>query len=192
MNDASSRGRLATALPPQKKNSELLGSPIGQWQVSSVSSSKVRRWLIGTTLSNAIGSGSGSTSNTWARAVLPRDIGRLIRIMFCAGRTLRWRGAAEDGDLARPDRPRRWTLPITALRVMLPKLGGDLARPKARTPKVSSIARRDRRSNSSPSSHCSFSTRACASFDAASRVKAQNPQAAESLSPRPPHQSDQR
>ncbi len=35
-------------------------------------------------------------------------------------RGLRTRGALEEGDLARPDRPRRWTLPITALRVMPP------------------------------------------------------------------------
>ena len=36
------------------------------------------------------------------------------------GRALRGRGAAEDGDLARPDKPSRCTLPITALRVMPP------------------------------------------------------------------------
>src|SRR5256712_12144082 len=36
------------------------------------------------------------------------------------GRALRGRGAAEDGDLARPDNPSRCTLPITALRVMPP------------------------------------------------------------------------
>src|SRR5260370_19471282 len=36
------------------------------------------------------------------------------------GRALRGRGAAEDGDLARPANPSRCTLPITALRVMPP------------------------------------------------------------------------
>src|SRR5512146_3445537 len=35
-------------------------------------------------------------------------------------RALRGRGAVDDGLLARPDRPRRWTLPITALRVIPP------------------------------------------------------------------------
>src|SRR5689334_13677502 len=40
--------------------------------------------------------------------------------MCCAGRALRGRGAAEDGLLARPERPSRCTLPITALRVTLP------------------------------------------------------------------------
>src|SRR5262245_28690030 len=35
-------------------------------------------------------------------------------------RGLRGRGAADDGLLARPDRPRRCTLPITALRVIPP------------------------------------------------------------------------
>jgi hypothetical protein len=35
-------------------------------------------------------------------------------------RALRGRAAAEDGDLARPERPSRCTLPITALRVMPP------------------------------------------------------------------------
>src|SRR4051812_3961130 len=40
--------------------------------------------------------------------------------MCWAGRTLRWRGAAEEGLLARPDRPSRCTLPITALRVTFP------------------------------------------------------------------------
>src|SRR3954449_6616353 len=40
--------------------------------------------------------------------------------MCCAGRALRCRGAAEGGVLARPDRPSRCTLPITALRVTLP------------------------------------------------------------------------
>src|SRR5262249_12546228 len=40
--------------------------------------------------------------------------------MWAWGRALRGRGAAEDGDLARPDSPSRCTLPITALRVMPP------------------------------------------------------------------------
>src|SRR5262245_39063458 len=40
--------------------------------------------------------------------------------MCCAGRALRGRGAADDGLLARPERPSRCTLPITALRVTLP------------------------------------------------------------------------
>src|ERR1700755_584181 len=35
-------------------------------------------------------------------------------------RGLRARGADDDGDLARPDKPSRCTLPITALRVMPP------------------------------------------------------------------------
>src|SRR6185437_13892508 len=35
-------------------------------------------------------------------------------------RGFRARGADDDGDLARPERPRRCTLPITALRVMPP------------------------------------------------------------------------
>src|ERR1043166_2921954 len=35
-------------------------------------------------------------------------------------RGLRWRGTEEDGPLARPERPSRCTLPITALRVMPP------------------------------------------------------------------------
>src|SRR5262245_25001481 len=35
-------------------------------------------------------------------------------------RGLRARGALEEGALARPERPSRWTLPITALRVMPP------------------------------------------------------------------------
>src|SRR5205807_8507962 len=37
-----------------------------------------------------------------------------------AGRGLRWRGAAEEGLLARPESPSRCTLPITALRVTFP------------------------------------------------------------------------
>src|SRR5450631_2064566 len=109
-------GKLLSALPPQKKNSELEGSPIGQWQVASFSSSSDRRWLIGTTLSWAIGSGSNSTSKACASAVLPRETGRETRIMCWAGRALRGRGAAEEGLLARPERPSRWTLPITAFR----------------------------------------------------------------------------
>src|SRR5258705_6540996 len=40
--------------------------------------------------------------------------------MCWAGRALRGRGTAEDGLLARPESPSRWTLPITALRVTLP------------------------------------------------------------------------
>src|ERR1051325_694005 len=35
-------------------------------------------------------------------------------------RGLRWRGTEEEGALARPERPRRCTLPITALRVIPP------------------------------------------------------------------------
>ena len=61
-----------------------------------------------------------STSKAWASAVLPRETGRETRIMCWAGRALRWRGAAEEGLLARPERPSRWTLPITALRVTFP------------------------------------------------------------------------
>src|SRR6266850_2206511 len=67
-----------------------------------------------------IGSGSISTSNAWASAVLPRETGRETRIMCRAGRALRWRGAAEEGLLARPDSPSRCTLPITAFRVTFP------------------------------------------------------------------------
>ena len=98
------------------------GSPTGQWQVASFNSSSDSRWLIGTTLSWATGSGSISTSKACASAVLPRDTGRDTRIIGCAGRAtaLRCRGAAGAGALARPDRPNRWTLPITALRVTLP------------------------------------------------------------------------
>src|SRR5579863_4385722 len=40
--------------------------------------------------------------------------------MCWAGRALRWRGAATEGLLARPERPSRCTLPITALRVTFP------------------------------------------------------------------------
>src|SRR5579863_8766264 len=40
--------------------------------------------------------------------------------MCWAGRALRWRGAAEEGLLARPERPSRWTLPMTAFRVTFP------------------------------------------------------------------------
>src|SRR6266702_1941341 len=40
--------------------------------------------------------------------------------MCLSGRALRWRGAAEEGLLARPERPSRWTLPITAFRVTFP------------------------------------------------------------------------
>src|SRR3954470_13071218 len=54
-----------------------------------------------------------------ARAVLPRIIGRGALNMDGA-RGLRWRGTEEEGALARPDRPRRCTLPMTALRVMPP------------------------------------------------------------------------
>src|SRR5947209_10818831 len=54
-----------------------------------------------------------------ASAVLPRIIARCGRNMEGA-RGLRWRGTDEDGALARPDKPKRCTLPITALRVMPP------------------------------------------------------------------------
>ena len=47
---------------PQKKKSALPGSPIGQWQVASLSSSRQRRWPIGMTLSMTSGSGSTSIS----------------------------------------------------------------------------------------------------------------------------------
>src|SRR5579863_5251201 len=43
-----------------------------------------------------------------------------MRSMWEDERALRWRGAAADALLARPERPSRWTLPITALRVMPP------------------------------------------------------------------------
>src|SRR6267378_570865 len=47
-------------------------------------------------------------------------VGRETRIKCVWARALRGRGADEDGLLARPERPRRCTLPITALRVMPP------------------------------------------------------------------------
>src|SRR5690242_21246991 len=64
-------------------------------------------------------SGSGSGSYSKASAVLPRMVGRDTRSMPGA-RALRGLGAAEEGLLARPERPRRCTLPITALRVTPP------------------------------------------------------------------------
>src|SRR6185312_13064158 len=67
-----------------------------------------------------MGSGSSSTSKAWASAVLPREIGRATRIMCWAGRALRWRGAADAGLFARPESPRRCTLPMTAFRVTFP------------------------------------------------------------------------
>src|SRR5437868_9958260 len=54
-----------------------------------------------------------------ASAVLPRIIGRGARNMEGA-RGLRCRGIDEEGALARPERPRRCTLPMTALRVIPP------------------------------------------------------------------------
>src|SRR6266702_3916904 len=44
----------------------------------------------------------------------------MVRNAWAGGRGLRGRGAVEEGALARPDRPRRCTLPITALRVIPP------------------------------------------------------------------------
>src|SRR5262249_49496099 len=55
-----------------------------------------------------------------ASAVLPRERGRDTRTRCWAGRALRGRGAAEEGLLARPERPSRCTLPMTALRVTFP------------------------------------------------------------------------
>ena len=52
--------------------------------------------------------------------VVPRETGRDTRIICWAGRALRGRGAAEEGLLARPERPSRCTLPITAFRVTFP------------------------------------------------------------------------
>src|SRR5436305_3824794 len=46
--------------------------------------------------------------------------GRAARSICGWARVLRGRGETEDGDLARPERPSRCTLPITALRVMPP------------------------------------------------------------------------
>src|SRR2546421_5329510 len=54
-----------------------------------------------------------------ASAVFPRIIGRGARNIEGA-RGLRWRGTEEEGALARPDKPKRCTLPITALRVIPP------------------------------------------------------------------------
>src|ERR1700750_3223614 len=60
------------------------------------------------------------------------------------GRALRGRGAAEEGDLARPDRPSRCTLPITALRVMPPSSAAIWL---ADSPSVHSFLRRSTRSS---------------------------------------------
>src|SRR5262245_46233115 len=65
------------------------------------------------------------------------------------GRALRGRGAAEDGDLARPDSPSRCTLPMTALRVMPPSSAAIWL---ADNPSVQSFSafRRAHRSRSCP------------------------------------------
>ena len=109
-------------LPPQKKKSDELGSPIGQWHLPSVNSRIEQRCPIGMMFSISAGSGSSSGSQEChaARAVFPRTPGRAIRIRVPGDRGLRWRGTATDGLLARPDRASRCTFPITELREMPP------------------------------------------------------------------------
>ena len=181
--DARNRAGWSSALPPQKKNSGLEGSPTGQWQVASLSSSSDSRWLIGTTLSKAIGSGSISTSKAWASAVLPRETGRAPASYAgpgvpCAGgeppRRGSWRGRKGPAD--GPCRSRR-----SASHFRVPRRSGWR---KARLPRVSSVVRRDRQTRSIPSSH-SFLRVAPADFGTALRVQSsQKSLPAESLSPR--------
>ena len=52
--------------------------------------------------------------------VFPRIAARMLRKICEGARGLRVRGSEEDGVLARPERPSRCTLPMTALRVMPP------------------------------------------------------------------------
>ena len=75
---------------------------------------------MGTTLSTSSGSARRrGHRHGRARCCRARE-GRETRIICWCGRALRGRGAAEDGDLARPESPSRCTLPITALRVTPP------------------------------------------------------------------------
>src|SRR6185369_11524970 len=89
---------------PQKWNSEAEGSPIGQRHMRSLMVSTVA-WLPSSSC-------SGSSSTTGAAGTWLRTLGTL-GAMGRRGRSLR------EG-LARPARPRRCTLPITALRVTPP------------------------------------------------------------------------
>jgi len=97
------------------------GSPKGQRHMDSRKSIMVTRSEIGMTTSDAGRTLAwGSIIGCMARAVLPRDwgVGRVICGRSVGLVMLRLRGAGAAASLSRPERPRRCTFPITALRVM--------------------------------------------------------------------------
>ena len=113
--------RYAFGACPQKKKSSVPGSPIGQRQVRSESMRILTRSPFGMSM-RRMGSGSGSGrragSGRWAglSAVAPA-VGRIRRPGWVGSRVRRVRGRAARCGVARPESPRRCTLPMTALRV---------------------------------------------------------------------------
>ena len=101
---ASQYGAPALALRPQKRNSGVAGSPSGQRQTVAERSTTV-------TAFSGIGS-SGSSTTGSARMTETRGV--------CSRGCGAGRGRSTRGAVARPARPRRCTLPITALRVTSP------------------------------------------------------------------------
>src|SRR3569833_3141213 len=102
---ASQKGEPDFGERPQKWNSVAAGSPIGQRHMRSLMVSTVA-WLPSARV-------TGSSSTTGAAGTWARTVG-----VLCATGS---RGRAEREGLARPARPSRGTLPITALRVTPPR-----------------------------------------------------------------------
>src|SRR5215203_5097142 len=103
------------ALHPQKRKSAVVGSPIGQRHMDSRSSMIVTRSDGGTATSRA--APVSATSSSAGRAGPGVGAATGSRAGGPAGRsTFRGFGSPVGPALTRPDRPRRWTLPITALR----------------------------------------------------------------------------
>src|SRR4051794_34341560 len=99
----------------------------------------------------------------------------------CAGRAFRGRGAADDGLLARPERPSRCTLPITALRVTFPNSAAIWL---AESPPSQSFLSCSTRSSDQVNTVIALflSRRAGRLWDSAAMPKLQKSQLAESLS----------
>src|SRR6476620_3623742 len=108
---------------------------------------------------------------------------RDTRIMPGA-RALRGRAAPEEELLARPDRPRRWTLPITALRVIPPSSPAIWL---ADRPSAQSFFRRSTRSSVQPIVRPPrLAPRRIQPRCPGSPMAARNPQAVETLGNSPP------
>ena len=154
--DARSRAAPRAPCRRRRRTPGLEGSPTGQWQVASFSSSSDKRWLIGTTLS--IGDRIGlhlDFEGVRKRGVAARDRTRHPHHVL-GGARLALPRRGRGGALGAAGKAQPVHLADHGVSRHISEFRGDLAGRQVRLPRASSVARRDRRTRSIPSSHSSL------------------------------------